>query len=332
MRMLSVVAAVVLSTVLSTSIGGAIAQSAKRIPTIGVVGNNRPTTPEGARIWEAFALGLREGGWVEGETVRIEWRWGDGRKERFEELAAELVRLNVDLIVTGGSQAATAAKNATSTIPIVFVAVADPVGAGLVASLAKPGSNVTGVSNQIRDLAAKWLQLAKEMVPTLTHIAIMWNPSDPGSALSFEDAQKIYPTLGLKMTSVPVSSPRDLEPGLEILARARPDLLLVHPSTLMILHRQRIGEFARHHRLPTSSGLRVMTQDGSIVMSYGPDLADLLKRTGVYVDRLLKGARAATMPVEQPTRFELVVSRRAAQAIGLELKPAFVDRVDHLFE
>lgn len=327
-----VVALVVAWSFTPMTVIAADVQSSKRLPTIGILGTTPPTTPQGARIWDAFKRGLREAGWIEGKNVLIEWRWVDGRPEHFSELAAELTRLDVDVIVTGGSQAAKAVKGATGTIPIVFTAVADPVGAGFVASLARPGGNMTGVSNQFGDLTGKWLQLAKEMVPRLSRVGIMWNPDDPGSALSFKDSNETYARLGVKVTSVPVKASNDFEGGFELLSRERPEFLIVHPSPVIFRNRQRVSDFAVRHRLPTSSGTRTMVVDGSILMSYGPDYADLLHRTAGYVDRILKGARPDTLSVEQPTRFEVVVNRRAARAIGLELTPAFLARVDHLIE
>jgi len=290
---IAVIAVVLLLSVTSTEVAPADAQPSKRTPVIGILGTTPPTTPQGARIWEGFALGLREGGWVDGKTLRIEWRWSDGRPERFLELAAELVRLEVDVLLTGGSQATKAAREATGTIPIVFVGVANPVAAGYVASLSSPGGNVTGVTNQLGDLAGKWLQLAKDVVPRLRHIGIMWNPSDAGSALSFKDSQESYGRLGIKLTSVPVTAPEDFEGGFAILSREPPDFLIVHPSPVLFRHRQRVAELAVRHRLPTGTGSRVMTEDGSILMSYGPDVADLLRRGAGYIDRILKGARPA---------------------------------------
>jgi putative ABC transport system substrate-binding protein len=314
------------------SVALADAQLSKQTPVIGILGSNPPTTSEGARVWEGFALGLRERGWVEGKNLRIERRWSDGRAERFPELAAEFLRVGVDLIFTTSSQATKAAKDATGTIPIVFVGVADPIGAGFVTSLASPGGNITGVTNQLGDLAGKWLQLAKNVNPRLRHVGIMWNPADPGSALSFKDSQETFARLGIKLTSVPVKAPEDFDASFEILSRERPDFLIVHPSPVIFRHRQRVAEFAVRHRLPTGTGARGGTEDGSLLLSYGPDVADILRRGAGYVDRILKGARPASLPVEQPTRFELVVNRRVARAIGLELTQALLAQADEVID
>ena len=306
------------------------AQSPKRTPIIGVLGTTQ-STPASVRIFEAFKQSLREGGWVDGETARLEARWSEGRSERFPELAAELVRLKVDVIVTSGSEATQAAREATAAIPIVFVAVADPVGAGFVTSLAHPGGNATGITNQVGDLTND-LQFAKEIVPRLRHVGIMWNPADPGSALGFKKAQERYSGLGVKVTSVPVRSLEELDAAFQILARERPDFLMVHGSPVISRNRQRIGEFATRQRLPTMTEFRAMVEDGSIMMSYGPDFADLFRHAARHVNRVLRGARPADVPVEQPTRFDLVVNRRIARAIGVEFSPAFLSRVDQIIE
>lgn len=317
-----------------TSLSGTLAdaQPAKRTPVVGVLGTNPPTTPFGAHVWSGFALGLSERGWVEGKNVRIERRWSDGRAERFPELAAELVRLGVDLLFTATSQATKAAMDATDSIPIVFVVVADPVGAGFVKSLASPGGNVTGVTNQFGDIAGKWLQLAKDVKPGLRHIGIMWNPADPGSALSFKDSQSAFARLGINLTSVPIKAPDDFGTALDTISRERPGFLIVHPSPVIFRQRQRIGDFAVQQRIPTGTGTRAGAEDGSFLLSYGPDVADILRQGARYVDRVLKGARPADLPVEQPTRFELVINLKTAKAIGLTIPQSLVQQADLVIE
>jgi len=307
------------------------AESPKRMPVVGVLGTT-VAAPGSARIVDALKRSLRENGWVENETVRLELRWSEGREERFPELAAALVQLKVDVIVTSGSQATRAAKNATATIPVVFVSVADPVGAGFVTSLARPGGNVTGVSNQFGDLAGKYLQLAREVIPQLRHVGIIWNPADQGSALGFREAQERYSSVGIKVTSAPVRSPEDFEAAFDVLARERPAFLMVHPTPVISRNRQQVAEFVLRKRLPAITGLRTMVEDGSLMMSYGPDFADLFRQAGLYVNTILRGARPADLPVEQPTRFELVVNRRVAKVLRLELTAAFLARVDHVIE
>ena|SRR6266446_2749784 len=262
----------------------AFAQAPKPSSVVGYLGISAPTTPSVARLLDAFRLGLREAGWIEGRTLRIELRWSEGRPERFTELARELVQLKADVIVTAGSQATQAAKEASTTIPIVFVGVGNPIGAGFVASLARPGGNVTGVTNQFSDLNGKWLQIAREAVPGLRRVAILWSPADQSSAVSFKEAQESYPAHGVKVISAAVRSPEDVDGVFDVLSRDRPDFLMVHPSPVIFFHRQRVAEFALRHRLPTSTGQRGMVEDDSMMMSYGPDAADLFRRAAVYVD------------------------------------------------
>lgn len=306
------------------------AQSTKRTVVVGVLASSAPAGS--ARILEAFKQTLREGGWVEGKTMRLESRYSEGRSERFPELAVELVRLKSDVIVASGSQATKAAIDATATVPIVFVAVADPIGAGFVLSLARPGGHVTGVTNQFSDLHEKTLQLAREVLPRLRHVGIVWTPVDQGSALGFKEAQERYGRFGVKVTSAPVRSPEDFDTAFEVLSRERPEFLMVHPTPVISRNRQRVAEFAVRNRLPTITGFRAMVDDGSLMISYGPDFADLFRLAGLYVDRILRGARPADLPVQQPTRFQLVVNRRVARSVGLELTPAFLARVDEVIE
>ncbi len=281
---------------------------------------------------EAFKQSLRESGWAEGESVRFEMRFAAGRSERFPEQAAELVKLNVDVIVAAGSQATKAAMEATRTIPIVFIAVSHPIEAGFVQSLARPGGNVTGVTNQLSDLADKTLQLAREVAPRLSHVGIVWTPVDPGSVRGLEDAQGRYPNLGIRVTSAPVRSPEDFEAAFEILSRERPDFLIVHPTPVVSQNRQRVAEFALRKRLPTITGYRAMVEDGSVMMSYGPDFADLFRQGGLYVNKILRGARTADLPVVQPTRFDLVINLKTAKVLGLTIPPSLLLRADQVIE
>jgi putative ABC transport system substrate-binding protein len=292
------------------------------------------TTPAIVRVFEAFKQRLRESGWVEGESVRFEVRFSEGRSERFPELAAELVQLKVDVIVATGSQATKAAMEATRIIPIVFVSVSHPVEAGFVQSIARPGGNVTGVTNQFSELADKHLQLAREVVPHLRHVGHIWTPVDAGSARGFKDVQDRYPSLGIKVTSAPVRSSEDIEAAFAILSRERPDFLMVHPTPQIgtAPNRQRIAEFAVRTRVPTMTGSRWMVEDGSVMMSYGPDAADLFQQAALYVNKILRGARPADLPVQQPTRFELVINLKTARALGLTIPPSLLARADQVIE
>lgn len=304
----------------------------QRIPVIGYLGTTPPSTPASARARDAFVDELRRQGYVDGQTVRIEWRWSEGQSERFAELARDLVARKVDVIVAGGSQATQAAKDATKTIPIVLALVSHPVEAGFVASLAKPGGNITGVTNQLGDLNSKFVQLIKEVVPGARRLGIMWNPDDQGSALAFKEAKEQFPALGLSVISAPVRNPEELDAALAALLRDRTDFLQVHPSPIIFRHRQRVADFAVRHRMPTVTGNQAMVDDGSILMSYGPDFTDLLRRAAALVARILKGVKPADLPVEQPTRFDLVVNLKVSRAIGVALPQSLLARADRVIE
>lgn len=222
---------------------------------MGVLGTSA-TAAGSARIFDAFKQALREGGWVEGDTMRLELRYSEGRAERYPELATELVRLKSDVIVAHGSLATKAAIEATATIPIVFVAVADPISAGFVSGLARPGGHVTGVTNQFGDLHEKTLQLAREVVPRLRHVGIVWTPVDQGSALGFKAAQERFGRFGVRVTSAPVRSPEDFDTAFGILSRERPEFLIVHPTPMISRNRQQLAQFAVRNRLPTITGNR----------------------------------------------------------------------------
>jgi putative tryptophan/tyrosine transport system substrate-binding protein len=305
------------------------AQSTKRTAIVGLLGTSATTAET---LFGSFRQSLRDRGWVEGDTLRLEMRYSEGRPERFPELAGELVRLKSDVIVAAGSQATKAAIEATATTPIVFVAVADPIGAGFVASLARPGGHVTGVTNQLGDLSGKIVQLAREVAPRLRHVGILWSPNDPGSALGFKKDQELCASLGIKVTSAPVRSPEDFEAAFEILSRERLDFLMVHPTPLVTFHRQRVAEFARGKRLATITPGRSMVDDGSLMISYGPHFADLFRTAGLFVDKILKGTKPADLPVEQPTKFELVINLKTAKALGLTIPPSVLGRADRVIE
>ena len=328
------VARIVLAVCIAALIAAPVtdAQGPKRTPVIGYLGNQSAASAATARLADGFREGLAAGGWVDGQTVRVERRWAEGRPERYPELAAELVRLNVDVLVTPSSQATKAAKEATSTIPIVFIAVGDPVGAGFVSSLGRPGGNVTGITNQLGDLDEKWIQLAREVAPRLKHYAIMWNPADASSTVAFNRVQSAFPIPGVKTTSVPVRRAEDFDVADEIIAREHPEFLHVHPTALVFVNRKRLGELTARHRLPSISGARALVDDGTVMMSYGPDFADLFRRGGALVDKVLKGARPAELPVEQPTKFELAINVKAARALGVPIPRALLLRATQVIE
>jgi putative ABC transport system substrate-binding protein len=302
-------------------------QQAAKLPTIGVLGASTPST-DGQRV-AAFSQRLRELGWTEGRNVAIEYRWAEGRSERFAELAAELVRLQVDVIVTWGTPIY-ATKQATSIIPIVFAIVADPVRTGLVASLARPGGNVTGLSTEHREMASKRLQLLREVVPNLRRLAIMGNISNPYAVVELAEIRQIALTLRLRVTVSEIRQPEDLAPAFETL-KGRADALFLVPDALFNNNRNRIGALALGARLPTMHGFREPVEAGGL-LSYGPDYLDLFRRTANYVDKILKGTKPADLPVEQPTKFELVINLKTAKALGLTIPPSLLGRADEVIQ
>jgi len=303
------------------------AQQPAKLPTIGFLG---ATTPETwSRFVAAFVQRLRELGWIEGRTIAIEYRWAEGRGERFAEIAAEFVRLKVDVIVTVGG-AVLAAKQATSLIPIVFAVAADPVGGSLVASLVRPGGNVTGLSTQFTDLAGKRLELLREIVPSLRRLAIMANAGYPASVLEMAEVQATARTLGIEVITLEIRRAEDIAPAFEAL-KGRAEALYVCSDSLTHTNRVRINTLALAARLPTMHGLREFVEAGSL-MSYGPNFPDLWRRAGDLVDKILRGAKPADIPVEQPTKFDLVINLTTAKALGLTIPESFLLRANEVLE
>jgi len=317
-----------------TLLGGAAAwplaaraQQAK-LPTIGFLGSS---TPLAMSQWvAAFLQRLRDLDWIEGRTVALEYRWAEGRSSRAAEIAAEFVRLKVDVIVTYATPPALAAKQATSVIPIVFAAAGDPVGAGLVASLARPGGNVTGLSNQQADVAGKKLELLREVVPGLRRLAIMANTGNPGTVLEMGEAQAAARTLGLEATTVEILRTEDIAPGFDAL-KGRAEALYVCTDPLIVTNRARIHTLAMSARLPTIYNSREYVEAGGLI-SFGPSFLDLWRRTAEIVDKILRGAKPGDIPVEQPTKFDLVINLTTAKALGLEVSPTLLARADEVIE
>ena len=303
------------------------AQQPAKLPTIGFLGGTTPAT--WSLFVAAFVQRLRELGWIEGRTIAIEYRWAEGRGERFAEIAAEFVRLNVDVIVTVGG-AVLAAKQATSLIPIVFAAAADPVGSGLVASLARPGGNVTGLSSQFTDLAGKRLELLREMVPSLRRLAIMANAGYPAGVLEMAEVQATTRTLGLDVVTLELRRAEDIAPAFEAL-KGRAEALYVCAESLVTTNRVRINTLALAARLPTMHSIREYVEAGGL-MSYGPNFPDLWRRAGDLVDKILRGAKPADIPVEQPTKFDLIINLTTAKALGLDVPPTLLARADEVIE
>ncbi|MCI0370062.1 MAG: ABC transporter substrate-binding protein [candidate division NC10 bacterium] len=311
----------------------AVGQQAGKIPRIGFLANNAPThSPGVARIWDGIWQGLREHGWVEGHNIIIESRFSEGRFERFPGFAAELVRLNVDLIVASTAPAIRAAKEATTTIPIVMVGVDDPVGLGFVASLARPGGNITGVTHLPGEgFAAKRLQLLKETVPTASRVAALINPANPDHRPLSRELQVAAEALKLKLQILQAQTAEELESAFEAAARERASAVYVLTDPMFFRHRTRILELAATSWLPAMYFSRVHVEEGGL-MSYGVDPVDHYRRIGAYIDKILKGANPATLPVEQPTKFELVINLRTAKALGLALPQSILIRADHVIQ
>jgi putative tryptophan/tyrosine transport system substrate-binding protein len=300
---------------------------AKRLPTIGFLSTS---TPAGWAQWSAaFVQRLRELNWIDGRTVAIEYRWAEGRSERFAEIAAEFVRLKVDVIVTAGL-GTNAAKQATSVIPIVFALLNDPVGSGFVASLARPGGNVTGLSNQGTDIAGKRLELLREVVPKLGRLAIMANVGFPDAVLEMGEVEATAKTLGLAVVTVEIRRAEDIVPAFEGL-KSRADALYVCGDPLVIANRIRINSLALGARLPTMYNFREFVEAGGL-MSYGPNVPDLFRRAADFADKILRGAKPRDIPVEQPTRFDLIVNLTTAKVLGLAVPEAFLLRADQVIE
>jgi putative ABC transport system substrate-binding protein len=320
---------------LITLLGGAAAawplaaraQQTGKLPTIGFLGSG---TPSSMSQWiAAFVQRLRELGWVEGRTVAIEYRWAEGRSERFAALASELARLKVDVIVTVGA-AVDAARAATSTIPIVFAQASDPVDAGLVASLARPGGNVTGLSAEQADTVGKRIELLREVIPGLRRLAVMASVGNPAAVRQVGEVQAAAPTLGVAVTSVELRRSEDIAPAFETL-RGAAEALYVVGEPLTATNRTRINLLAAGARLPTMHFAREYVEAGGL-MSYGPNLPELYRRAGDFVDKILRGTRPADIPVEQPTKFDLIVNLTAARAIGLSIPESFLARADEVIE
>jgi putative ABC transport system substrate-binding protein len=278
---------------------------------------------------QALRQGLRDAGYVEGRNVVIEWRSADGDYARLPQLAADLVERKVDVIVADTTQATQAAQRATSTIPIVMAIVADPVGAGVVASLARPGGNVTGLSIMLAELSAKRLQLLKEAMPSLSQVAVLWNPPTAYHAKAVENLKAVAPSLGIELSLVSARTPEEIGPAFEAVNRARAQALYVIDCPPFFTHRTTLLKLAAKARLPVISGERPYANEGALI-SYGPSYEDQLRRSAAYVDKLLKGGKASGLPVEQPTKFTLVVNLKTARVLGIAISESIMLRADEI--
>jgi putative tryptophan/tyrosine transport system substrate-binding protein len=293
-------------------------QPPPRVPRIGMLRPTNEAFPQNND--EAFAQGLQELGYVEGHNILIERRYAEGQAARLPELVAELIHLPVDLIVAGGTLSIRAARDATATLPIVMVIANEPVRQGLIASLARPGGNVTGLSQMNVQLTGKQLELLKDTVPGLSRVAFLWNPTVSHRAYELQESEAAAQALGLHAQPLEARTPEELEAAFAAAATGRADGLLLQNSALNSVHQARIAELAARLRLPTMSGFPEFAADGGL-MGYGPDRADQWRRATIYVDKILKGAPPADLPVEQPMRFKFVINLKTAQMLGLPIPP-----------
>jgi len=279
----------------------------------------------------ALRTGLREAGYVEGQNIRIDSQFGEGSPQRMQELAAELVRLKPDLIFTINTQAALAAKSATRTIPVVFVRVSDPIGAGLVPSLARPEGNVTGLASFVAEMGPKRLELLKQAIPRLSRVAVLWNSQSKGAELVFNGLKAAGPRLGVQIQDAGVRGPNELASVFDAAADARTGAVIVSDDLVLDSYRTEILALAAKHRLGVASVYREYANAGGL-MAYGPSLSDTYRRAATYVDRILRGANPADLPVQQPAKFDLVINLKTAKTLGLTIPPSLLLRADQLIE
>jgi len=301
------------------------AQPVGKVPRIGILRTGSPPDP----FVEAFRQGLRELGYDEGRNIGIEYRWAEGRDERLPGLAADLVRLKVDVIVAGGSQALVA-KRATITIPIVMPVANDPVGERIVASLARPGGNVTGLAFLSEGLPGKWVELLKEVLPGMSRLAVLWHPATEAGQLKVAEAAAR--SLGVRLRALKVQRPDDFGPAFAEAERNHAEGLITLSSPFFYAHRAQLVELAAKHRLPTMYHQQEFVVGSGGLMSYGPNLRDLFRRAATYVDKILKGAKPGDLPVEQPTKFELVINLKTAKSLGLTIPQSLQVRADRVVE
>jgi putative tryptophan/tyrosine transport system substrate-binding protein len=306
-------------------------QAADKPRKVGVLLSSPLSDPAVQRLWNSLVSGLREHGWEEGRNVILEARVAGPDPARLSEQAAQLVALKVDAIVSGTTPGVAAARRQTSTIPIIMVSITDPVTSGFVASLARPGHNITGLADHMETVAGKHFELLRELNPRVERVGLMYNPDNVGSVTTLKFQQEIAPRLGLIVLPIPVSKVADFDEAFATIAREQPHALQVYPAPPLLSNRERIAAFAIQNRLPTVGPFAIMTRDG-LLMSYGPDLVANWRRGAWYVDQILKGAHPADMPVEQSARFELVINLKTAKALGLTVPPLLLARADEVIE
>jgi putative ABC transport system substrate-binding protein len=316
---------------LSVFLGTAAAQPAGKVPRVGYLSAFSHSDQASQRGLEAFRQGLRELGYVEGQNIAIESRWAEAKDERLPALAAELVRSKVDVIVATGGAATQAVQQTTRTIPIIMSLVNDPVGSGLVANLARPGGNVTGLTIMSPDLVSKRLGLLKEVIPKVSRVAVLRNPDNPADKAMLREVEAAARALGVRLQPLEARNQQEIEGAFAAMIRERTDALLFFPDALFFTQRRQIAELAAKGRLPSISGGSDYPNAGGL-MGYGPNFLDLERRAATFVDRILKGAKPGDLPVEQPTTFELVINMKTAKALRLTIPPAILARTDHVIE
>jgi putative ABC transport system substrate-binding protein len=303
------------------------AQAQMRMRRIGFLGNSTPVLEE--NLIGPFRDGLRDLGYVEGKNIVVEYRWAEGKYERFPALIAKLIASKVELIVTAGTPAAVAVKKAAPSTPLVMIAVGDPVGTDLIKSLAHPGGNITGLTSIASDLEGKRLELLREVLPQVSHVAVLWNPASPFQVVSEKELQAAARDLGIKVLSLGVKAVEDFDTAFAIVLKERPGALLVLADRLFLHNRARIMKFALKNRLPGVHAYVELVEAGGL-MSYGPSYPGMHRRAAYYVDRILKGTKPADLPVERPAKFELVINLQTAKAIGLQIPPNVLARADRV--
>jgi putative tryptophan/tyrosine transport system substrate-binding protein len=308
----------------------AVAQQPGKVYRIAYLGNSSPALE--SELVAAFRQGLRDLNYVEGRNLVIEYRWAEGRYERFPALVAEAVHLKVDVIVTAGTPAALAAKEGTRTIPVVMATIADPIAAGVVPGLARPGGNITGSASMTPEIDGKRLELLRELVPGVSRVAVLWNPTNPNNAARIDQMQAAAKTLRLTLSPVVGAADRqDLDKGFEAILAARAEALIMESDRALLAHRVQILEFAKKRRLPALYPYLEFVQAGGLA-SYAPSYPVMFQRAATYVDKILKGAKPGDLPIEQPTRFELVINLATAKALGLALPHPLLLRADQVIE
>jgi putative ABC transport system substrate-binding protein len=316
---------------LTAPLGTAAAESPEKMPRVGYISPGSSSDPARLRRFEAFRQGLRELGYVEGQSIVLEPRWAEGKYDRYPGLAADLVRLKVDVIVASGGAATLAVKQATRTIPIVMSVVIDPVGSGLVPSLAHPGGNLTGTSMMAPDLVGKQLEVLKEVVPKVLRVALLWNPANPGSASQLREAEAVARALKVGLQTLEARNPQEIDSAFAAMTKERAAALMVLVDAIFTNQVRQIADLAAKRRLPSIYGQREYAEAGGL-MVYSSNPFELERRAATFVDKLLKGAKPADLPIEQPSKFELVINLKTAKALGLTLPSSVLLRADQVIE